>query len=88
MTVKQLIYRIAGMAFAYACVLIVPTVVDFICAANIALCVIVWLNVGLFVMRIKKMPFPEPSVDRIDIRGGLRVLRWALFSPRYLLRVT
>jgi hypothetical protein len=36
--------------------------------------VIGWPNVGLFVMRTKKMPFPEPATYRFDIIDGLGVL--------------
>ena len=72
---------------AYAGVLMVPVIFDFIYDTHSELYVIVWLNVGLFVMRLKKISFPEPAMNHIDIVGGLRVLWWALFWPRYLLSV-
>jgi hypothetical protein len=37
-------------------------------------------------MRSKNIAFPMPRPDRIDIPGGLRLLWWALFWPRYVLK--
>ena len=84
MTIRQFVFHIAGMASAYATVLLIPVFFNFIYNTFLELCVIVWLNLGLFVMQAKKIRFPEPATDRIDTRGGIRVLWWAAFWPRYL----
>lgn len=84
MNSRQLVFHVAGMAVAYTCVLIVPKVVDFSFDTHTELYVIVWLTVGLLVMQIKQIRYPAPAVDRVDIVGGLLVLWWALFWPRYL----
>lgn len=86
LSAKQLFFHITGMALAYTCVLIVPTVFDFSFDTHTELYVIAWLTVGLLVMQIKEIRYPAPAVDRVDVIGGLRVLWWALFWPRYLLR--
>ncbi|WP_426105194.1 hypothetical protein [Massilia sp. TSP1-1-2] len=86
MTVKQLVFHLAVMASAYAGVLIVPVIAYVTCNIHSELDVIVWLNVGLFVMQMKKISFPTPSMHHVDTMGGLRLLWWALFWPRYLLR--
>ena len=87
MNFRQLIFHIVGMALAYTCILILPTIVDFIFDTHIELYVIAWFTVGLLVMQTKEIPYPQPLVDRIYVMGGLRVLWWALFWPRYIFRV-
>lgn len=75
-----------AVAAAFVIVLTVPLVLDFIFDTYAELGLIVWFNAGLFVMRCKNIAFPMPRLDRVDIRGGLRVLWWALFWPRYVLK--
>lgn len=87
MTFKQLIFHVVGMGLAYGCTLIVPTLIDLHYDTHIELYAIAWLTVGLLVMQLKSVSYPAPAVDRIDVMGGFRVLWWALFWPRYLLRV-
>lgn len=47
---------------------------------------IVWINIGLATIRIKKIILPMPDGSRIDVIGGFRILWWALFWPKYVLR--
>lgn len=76
-------YVLAILA-AYGMVLLAPMLFDFAFDTNVELLVIVWLNVGMFIMRAKKMAFPMPDMRRIDIKGALRLMWWALFWPNYL----
>lgn len=87
MSFKHLIFHLVGMALAYICMLIVPIFVDFNYQTHTEIYVIAWLTVGLLVMQIKVISYPKPAVDPIDVMGGLMVLWWALFWPRYLHRV-
>ena len=87
MNTKHFIFHVIGMALAYICVLIVPIFFDFSYQTHTELYVIAWLTVGLLVMQIKVISYPKPYIDRIDVIGGLKVLWWALFWPRYLLQV-
>lgn len=73
------------MVVSYGAVLAVPMFLDFVFDTNIEIFVIVWLNIGLMVMRLKRINFPRPNPHRVDVRGGLNTLWWALFWPRYLL---
>lgn len=83
---KPLFFHVLAMALAYGIALLLPAVFDFIFDTHVELFVIVWLNAGLFIMRLKRLAFPLPDMARIDVRGGLRVLWWALFWPRYVLK--
>ena len=71
---------------AFVIVLTIPLILDFMFGTYFELGLIAWFNVGLFVMRSKNIAFPMPRPDRIDIPGGLRLLWWALFWPRYVLK--
>jgi hypothetical protein len=86
MNFPQLLRHLLAMAIAYGLVLMIPLFVDFTFDTSTELMAIVWLNVGLFIMRLKRMPFPTPDMGRVDVVGGLRVLWWALFWPSYLRR--
>ncbi|MBA5690700.1 hypothetical protein [Rugamonas apoptosis] len=44
----------------------------------------IWLCVGIGVMLLKKIDFPLPRPDRIDVPGAFKMLWWATFWPRYL----
>lgn len=86
MIVKNSPQQMVAVVAAFIIVLIVPLICDFLFDTYVEMGMIVWFNVGLFVMRMKRMAFPMPRPDRVDVGGGLRVLWWAVFWPRYLLR--
>ena len=76
-------YALAVIA-AYGVVLALPMVIDFVFDTNLELITIFWINIGVFVMRAKRMNVPTPDSRRIDLGGGLRLLWWSLFWPNYL----
>ncbi|WP_296001526.1 hypothetical protein [Rugamonas sp.] len=86
MMVKNSPQQMVAVVAALVLVLIAPLIFDYIFDTYVELGLIVWFNLGLFVMRSKNMAFPMPALDHVDLAGGLRLLWWALFWPRYLLR--
>jgi hypothetical protein len=86
MNLRQFLHFVLAMVIAYGAVLLIPLFVDYTFDTHMEYLAIIWLNVGLAVMRLKQIQFPLPDVRRVDISGGLRVLWWALFWPSYLLR--
>lgn len=85
MNLRRYLCFLLGMIIAYGAVLTAPVILDFVFDTNVETFVIIWLNIGLMVMRLRKIEFPMPDMRRIDVRGGLNMLWWALFWPRYLL---
>jgi hypothetical protein len=86
MTAKQFLHQLASITLAYGVLLAVPLLVDFVCDTHSELLIIAWCNIGVLVMRAKKIGFPMPDNSRVDLAGGLRVLWWSLFWPEYLRR--
>ncbi len=86
MNARNLIYHLIAMTAAYGLVLLVPVFCDFFFDTHVQIYVVIWCNIGLFVMRAKKMAFPIPDMRRIDVVGGLKTLWWAVFWPNYLIR--
>lgn len=84
MRLKTILFSCVSLIAAYGTVLAIPVSIDFMFDTSIQLIVITWINIGVTVMRLKKMPFPLPASDRVDLQGGLRLLWWALFWPSYL----
>lgn len=84
MNARNYLNHMIAMVIAYGLVLIAPLICDFVFDTYLEIAVIAWCNIGLFVMRLRKMPFPVPDTSRIDIVGGLKVLWWAIFWPNYL----
>lgn len=85
MSFRRYFYLALAMIVAYGTVLTTPMILDFVFDTNVEIFVIIWLNIGLMVMRLRKIDFPMPDTRRIDVQGGLKILWWALFWPRYLL---
>ena len=86
MDLRSSFNQFLALVIAYGAALALPTIADFILDTHFEWIAVLWLNVGLFVMRVKKIAFPMPKGDRVDMRGGLTILWWALFWPSYLLR--
>lgn len=74
------------LAMAIACMLLLaaPWILDELLGSWFAVATIAWLNIGLFVLKTRQTKVPVPDRHRIDVRGALRTLWWALFWPRYL----
>ena len=85
MKLQPTMYHLCGMALAYGLVLFIPMNVDFTYETNVELLVIGWLNIGLIVMVRKRIQFPTPDRQRIDVIGALKTLWWAFFWPNYLI---
>ncbi|GGC76915.1 hypothetical protein [Undibacterium terreum] len=86
MKLKNLVCHLIAMTLAYGLVLFAPVLCDFFFDTHVQIYVVIWCNIGLFVMRAKNMPFPIPDMGRIDVVGGLKTLWWAVFWPNYLIR--
>lgn len=84
MKLHHYLYHLLAMVGAYGLVLLVPMLVDFAFGSYTELSLILWLTIGIGVMHAKKVRYPTPDMHSVDVRGGLRVLWWALFWPRYL----
>ena len=86
MNAQHSVQQLVAVSLAFAIVLAGPLIVDCLFDTCLELDTIIWFNLGLFVMRRTSMAFPMPAPDRVDILGGLRVLWWAAFWPRYVLK--
>lgn len=43
-----------------------------------------WLCIGGLVLAHRKIDYPVPSGDRVDIKGALAMFWWMAWWPRYL----
>ena len=84
MKLQHIIYHLSAMVIAYGIVLVLPMLFDYVFDTCTEIVVIVWLNIGLLVMRVRKIPFPSPDMHHVDVKGGLKVLWWAIFWPNYM----
>lgn len=84
MNLRRYMCFILGMVISYGAALTIPVILDFIFDTKVETSVIIWLNTGLIVMKLRKIAFPMPDMSKIDVLGGLNMLWWALFWPRYL----
>lgn len=84
MKLQHIIYHLSAMVIAYGIVLALPILFDYAFDTCTELAVIIWLNIGLLVMQAKKIPFPSTDMRHVDVKGGLKVLWWAVFWPNYM----
>ena len=52
--------------------------------AELYLAPMMWLCIGGLVLAHRKIEYPVPSGDRIDIKGALAMFWWMAWWPRYL----
>ncbi|MBI2770452.1 MAG: hypothetical protein HYX47_12575 [Burkholderiales bacterium] len=57
---------------------------DLLFDTIVRLAVASWLCIGLGVMLSKRVAFPLPRGDRLDVGGALATLWWAAFWPKYV----
>jgi hypothetical protein len=74
----------ASIIMAALLVISGPLTCDYFLGTDISVWCVIWLNIGVSVMRARKIAYPLPQLVRIDVGGGLRFLWWAAFWPSYL----
>lgn len=84
MKLLNFLHQLTAMILAFGLLLFVPMIADFAYDSHVEIGVIIWVNVGIFIMHIKKIDFPLPSTKCVDVRGGLKMLWWAISWPAYL----
>jgi len=83
---KRWLYQMFALLIAWMNILMLTGLVDRVCGTPLHWIAIFWLCGGIVVMLMKKIDFPLPCGDRIDVPGAFRMLWWAAFWPRYLTR--
>ena len=81
---KRWLYQMLALLVAWTIILAITGLVDELCGTPTHWIVIGWLCVGNGVMLVKKIDFPMPRADCIDVPGAFHMLWWATFWPRYL----
>jgi len=83
---KDWLHQFAALLITWTILSGVTGLFDELYNSNSRLLLTAWLCIGIGVMVSKNIDFPLPRVDRIDVQGAFRMLWWAAFWPRYLLR--
>ena len=81
---KRWLYQMMALLIASTILLAISGLLDDMFNTVSHFFVIAWLCTGLGVMLVKKVDFPLPRADRMDVPGAFRMLWWAAFWPRYL----
>jgi hypothetical protein len=84
MKLLNFLHQVTAMIVAFGLLLVVPMIADFAYDTHVEIGVIIWVNIGIFIMHIKKIDFPVPADEYVDIKGGLKMLWWAIYWPAYL----
>ena len=83
---KDWLYQVVAFLIAWSIVSSLMGLVDDFYGTHARLCLTAWLCIGMAVMLLRKVAFPYPRVDRVDVIGAFRTLWWAIFWPHYLFR--
>lgn len=59
--------------------------IDVFLNTSLTILGVIWLNLGLACMRFKKIIFPMPDKNKIDVVGSFNLMWWAIFWPKYLI---
>ncbi|MBK4737852.1 hypothetical protein [Noviherbaspirillum pedocola] len=86
MNFSRWLHQMLALLIAWTILLGVTGLLDEFYGTVSQYLVMVWLCLGIGVMLLKKIDFPVPQADRIDVPGAFRMLWWAAFWPRYLRR--
>ena len=81
---KRWIFQMLALLIAWAILLGATGLIDELCGVEIHLILTAWLCIGIGIMLIKKIDFPFPGVDLIDVPGAFTMLWWAACWPCYL----
>jgi hypothetical protein len=84
---KRWMYQMVALLVAWAILLAATRLIEELCSIQIHSILITWLGVGIVIMSTKKVNFPFPLVDRVDVPGAFVMLWWAAFWPKYLLKI-
>ncbi len=74
----------AAFAIVWLVIFALTSTFDLMFDTIVRLTLTSWLCIGIGVMRSKRMVFPLPRGDRLDVGGALATLWWAAFWPKYL----
>lgn len=86
MNFSRWLHQMLALLIAWTILLGVTGLLDEFYGTVSQYLVMVWLCLGIGVMLLKKIDFPVPQADRIDVPGAFRMLWWAAFWSRYLRR--
>lgn len=84
---RRWMYQMLALLITWAILLAATGLIDEIYSVETHFILTVWLCIGIGIMLIKKIDFPYPKVDRIDVLGAFTMLWWAAFWPRYLRKI-
>jgi hypothetical protein len=76
--------QMVALLTVWGIILAASGLIDELCGTVSHFIILGWLGVGIAVMLVKRVNFPFPRVDQIDIPGAFRMLWWAAFWPHYL----
>jgi hypothetical protein len=77
-------YQMVALLIAWTVLLAATGLIDELFNFETHPILIGWLCVGIGIMLIRKIDFPLPAIDRVDVPGAFTMLWWAAFWPRYL----
>lgn len=80
----NLLIQLASFLLAILAIFTVPLLCDTYLGTPFTIFGIVWLNLGVACMRLKKINFPLPRKNKLDPAGAIKTIWWALFWPNYL----
>lgn len=83
---KRWFYQMLALLVAWTIILAITGLFDKACGTVSQYFAIAWLCLGIGIMLLKKIDFPLPKPDRIDVPGAFRMLWWAAYWPSYLTR--
>jgi hypothetical protein len=84
---KRWLYQMVALLIVWTILLAVTGWLDKLCNTMSQFFIIAWLCVGIGIMLLKKIDFPLPQADRVDVPGAFKMLWWAAFWPYYLIKM-
>jgi hypothetical protein len=84
MKIMNFVHQVTAMIISFGLLLLVPMIADFAYETHVEVGVIIWVQIGIFIMRVKKIDYPQPAPEYVDVRGGFKMLWWAIYWPAYL----
>ena len=73
--------QVSAVAIAYCVMVNMCWIVDAFFHTYVSIGLIVWLNLGVMILKLKNIRMPMPSKRYIDVVGGLHILFQALTWP-------
>lgn len=73
--------QIAATAIAYLVFFNMCWIFDAVFCTYVSISLIIWINLGVMLMKLRQIPFRLPDQRYIDVPGGLRMLFDAVVWP-------